>query len=87
MHGSPRWGRAELVRRVVLEQEPVTVVAATLVISRQTAYKWLNLHLTRRGRHAGFLEADRRGDPDRYWAENRVIDFLNLAAGSRLRRS
>lgn len=35
------WGRAELVRRVVLDGEPVHAVAAALHISTSTAYKWL----------------------------------------------
>ncbi|WKW11364.1 leucine zipper domain-containing protein [Pseudogemmatithrix spongiicola] len=35
------WGRAELVRRVVLDGEPVRAVAAALHISPSTAYKWL----------------------------------------------
>lgn len=35
------WGRAELVRRVVVDDEPVAVVAAALHISPTTAYKWL----------------------------------------------
>jgi transposase InsO family protein len=35
------WGRAELVRRVVLDSEPVHAVAAALHISPSTAYKWL----------------------------------------------
>src|SRR5690606_3813271 len=35
------WGRAELVRRVVLDGEPVRAVAAALHISASTAYKWL----------------------------------------------
>ena len=35
------WGRAELVRRVVIDQEPPAVVAAALRISPRTVYKWL----------------------------------------------
>ena len=35
------WGRAELVRRVVLDREPARTVAAALHISPSTAYKWL----------------------------------------------
>jgi transposase InsO family protein len=35
------WGRAELVRRVVVDREPARVVAAALHISPSTAYKWL----------------------------------------------
>lgn len=35
------WGRAELVRRVLLDGELPTVVAAALHISRRTVYKWL----------------------------------------------
>lgn len=34
------WGRAELIRRLVRDQEPVAVVAAALHLSRQTVYKW-----------------------------------------------
>lgn len=35
------WGRAELVRRVVVDGEPARRVAAALHISPSTAYKWL----------------------------------------------
>ena len=35
------WGRVELVRRVVRDGEPPSVVAAALRISRSTVYKWL----------------------------------------------
>lgn len=35
------WGRAELVRRVVIDHEPPAVVAAALRISPRTVYKWL----------------------------------------------
>lgn len=35
------WGRAELVRRIVVDQEPPTVVAAALHVSRQTVAKWV----------------------------------------------
>jgi predicted alpha/beta-fold hydrolase len=31
------------------------------------------------GGHVAFLAADRNGDEDRFWAENRVIDFCKLA--------
>lgn len=35
------WGRAELVRRVVLDREPVRAVAEALHISPSTTHKWL----------------------------------------------
>ena len=35
------WGRAELVRRVLVDGEPPAAVAAALHISRRTVYKWL----------------------------------------------
>ena len=35
------WGRAELVRRVVQDEETPAVVAAALHVSRQTVYKWV----------------------------------------------
>jgi len=35
------WGRAELVRRVVEDQEPVAVVAAAVHVTPGTVYKWL----------------------------------------------
>lgn len=35
------WGREELVRRVVQDQEPVAVVAAALHVSTSTVYKWV----------------------------------------------
>jgi transposase InsO family protein len=34
------WGRAELIRRLVHDQESVATVAAALHLSRQTVYKW-----------------------------------------------
>jgi transposase InsO family protein len=34
------WGRAELVRRIIEDGEPVGVVAAALHVSRSTVYKW-----------------------------------------------
>ena len=38
----------------------------------------LEVVLTQRGGHVGFMEKERQGDPDRFWAENRVIDFFRL---------
>jgi len=35
------WGRAELVHRIVKDDEPVAVVVAALHVSRSTIYKWL----------------------------------------------
>ena len=32
-----------------------------------------------RGGHVAFITADRQNDPDRFWAENRVIEFCALA--------
>ena len=55
------WGRAELVRRVLVDQEPVTVVAAALVISRHTAYKWVRRFVTEGWRGL----ADRSSRPQR----------------------
>ena len=40
----------------------------------------LGIGLTRRGGHVGFIEKDCHGDIDRFWAENRVIDFFRLAS-------
>ena len=55
------WGRAELVRRVVLDGEPPRLVAAALHISTSTAYKWL-----RRFAAAGWAGlADRSSRPRR----------------------
>lgn len=34
------WGRAELVRRLIEDGEPVALVAAALHVSRTTVYKW-----------------------------------------------
>ena len=34
----------------------------------------------RQGGHVAFVAARRRDDPDRFWAENRIIDFCKLAA-------
>ncbi len=36
----------------------------------------LRLLATARGGHAGFYAASADGDPDRYWAESRLVDFL-----------
>lgn len=41
----------------------------------------LLISLTRQGGHVGFLERTRQRDIDRFWAENRLIDFFRLAAG------
>lgn len=35
------WGRAELVRRVLVDEEPPSVVAAALLVTRQTVAKWV----------------------------------------------
>ena len=40
----------------------------------------LGVVLTRRGGHVGFIERDGQVDPDRFWAENRVIDFFRLVS-------
>jgi predicted alpha/beta-fold hydrolase len=38
------------------------------------------MSLTRQGGHVGFLERTPSGeDIDRFWAENRLIDFFRLA--------
>lgn len=34
------------------------------------------LHLTSKGGHAGFMEANAEGDIDRRWAENRIIEYF-----------
>ena len=52
------WGRAELVRRVLDQQEPPSVVAAALHVSRSTVYKWLR-RFTQDG-WAGLLERSSR---------------------------
>ena len=38
----------------------------------------LEVVLTQRGGHVGFMEKGGQGDLDRFWAENRVIDFFRL---------
>jgi len=38
--------------------------------------------LTQRGGHVGFIAKDDQGDLDRFWAENRVIDFFRLFTSS-----
>lgn len=55
------WGRAELVRRVIVDDEPPAVVAAALHVSRQTVYKWV--HRFSAGGWAGL--ADRSSRPTR----------------------
>lgn len=40
------WGRAELVRRVLVDQERPSVVAAALLVTRQTVDKWVRRFLT-----------------------------------------
>lgn len=34
----------------------------------------------KQGGHVAFVQAERNGDPDRFWAENRVVEFCRLAA-------
>ncbi len=34
----------------------------------------------KQGGHVAFIQAERNGDPDRFWAENRVVDFCKLAS-------
>ncbi len=41
----------------------------------------LLIRMTRRGGHLGFLENDGRSDPDRSWAENRVMEFFQFVQG------
>ena len=41
----------------------------------------LGVGLTQRGGHVGFIEKDGQRDVDRFWAENRVIDFFRLVSG------
>lgn len=36
----------------------------------------------RRGGHVAFISADPKGDGDRFWSENRVIEFCQLATGT-----
>jgi predicted alpha/beta-fold hydrolase len=40
----------------------------------------LLIHLTRAGGHVAFIAGERRKDIDRSWAENRIIDFFDIAA-------
>jgi len=35
-----------------------------------------------RGGHVAFIQSELNGDPDRFWAENRVIEFCTLAEDS-----
>ena len=37
----------------------------------------LSVHITERGGHAGFIGKARGPDPDRFWAENRLVEFFN----------
>ena len=37
---------------------------------------------TAQGGHVAFLSANRKGDEDRFWAENRVIEFCRLVNGT-----
>jgi transposase InsO family protein len=39
------WGRGEAVRRVLLDQEPVALVAAALHVSPRTIHKWVGRYL------------------------------------------
>lgn len=34
----------------------------------------------KQGGHVAFVQAERNGDPDRFWAENRVVEFCRLAS-------
>jgi predicted alpha/beta-fold hydrolase len=34
----------------------------------------------KQGGHVAFIQAERDGDPDRFWAENRVVEFCKLAS-------
>jgi predicted alpha/beta-fold hydrolase len=36
----------------------------------------------KQGGHVAFVQAERNGDPDRFWAENRVVEFCKLAVRS-----
>jgi uncharacterized protein len=40
---------------------------------------YLLLIATERGGHVAFVSADQKGDADRFWAENRVVEFCRLA--------
>ena len=40
------WGRAEAVRRLLQDGEPVTLVAAALHVSPRTLYKWRRRFVT-----------------------------------------
>lgn len=40
----------------------------------------LEVVLTQRGGHVGFIAKDGQGDLDRFWAENRVIDFFRFVS-------
>ncbi|MDA2935011.1 alpha/beta fold hydrolase [Acidobacteria bacterium AH-259-D05] len=40
----------------------------------------LGISLTRHGGHVGFVEKESQGDIDRFWAENRIIDFFRLVS-------
>ena len=42
---------------------------------RLTANPHIELHLLAHGGHCGFI-ADRNGEDDGYWAENRIVDFV-----------
>jgi predicted alpha/beta-fold hydrolase len=45
----------------------------------------IRTHIADRGGHVGFVAASRGGDPDRHWAENRVIEFFSLLDYNRAR--
>ena len=56
---------------------------APLTLPETRSNSSLLMKLTRQGGHVGFLERTPSGeDIDRFWAENRLIDFFRMAAGN-----
>lgn len=47
---------------------------------RVTNNPYVLLEAPRQGGHVAFISNDQKDDPDRFWAENRVIEFCQLAA-------
>jgi predicted alpha/beta-fold hydrolase len=74
--------RVRLPTLIIHAEDDPFIPVAPLLDPAVTNNAFILLCAPANGGHVAFLGANRNGDEDRFWAENRVIDFCKLANDS-----
>lgn len=77
----PFIGRIRIPTLIIHAEDDPFIPFAPLRDPSISANPYVLLIATERGGHVAFLSADSQ-DEDRFWAENRLVDFCNLIAGA-----